>query len=403
MSIAVRKGVFEVLFDAASMRRWNDQIRSVDFRELDKQAHKMVVAYVLGKFEESMRPGFPWMELIEGGVFEFIQRTTITDLRPELWREIESEEQTYRELNDWILRTRREHIRCLGTEFRGRFRSYLASLANGQASLAQQVLRAAHLYPTRWEFDILRRANPDGFDVRDINRRIDQRVQECSSLESYNRLMEEPKVRDFIDLCAQLRFQLRWGGMHMVPQISVLGHMLMVAILAYLFSLQIGACERRRYNNFFTGLFHDLPEALTRDIVSPVKKSSPQMEQLVKHFEEKQMPKVYDLLPQEWTKEIRLFTREEFSNKVCTDGEEWTTVRGHRIPKKYNRDEFSPRDGVLIKAIDNLAAYSEVVKAEENGVRHGQLDSAKAKIKHDLDARSDACGIDFATLCRDLG
>ncbi|MGZ7169402.1 MAG: HD domain-containing protein [Halobacteriota archaeon] len=31
-------------------------------------------------------------------------------------------------------------------------------------------------------------------------------------------------------------------------------------------------CYRRRFHNFFGGLFHDLPEALTRDIISPVKR-----------------------------------------------------------------------------------------------------------------------------------
>jgi putative hydrolase of HD superfamily len=78
-------------------------------------------------------------------------------------------------------------------------------------------------------------------------------------------------LRNFIDLCGQLRFQLRWSYLHRIPKTSVLGHMLIVAVLSYLFSLEIGACRKRCYNNYFTGLFHDLPEVLTRDIVHPVK------------------------------------------------------------------------------------------------------------------------------------
>ena len=35
----------------ANMQRWNDKIRPVELRELDKQAHKMVIAYLIGKFE----------------------------------------------------------------------------------------------------------------------------------------------------------------------------------------------------------------------------------------------------------------------------------------------------------------------------------------------------------------
>ena len=44
----VTKDLLIRLFDAAYMQRWNDQIRPVELTELDKQAHKMVVAYMLG-------------------------------------------------------------------------------------------------------------------------------------------------------------------------------------------------------------------------------------------------------------------------------------------------------------------------------------------------------------------
>ena len=47
----------------------------------------------------------------------------------------------------------------------------------------------------------------------------------------------------------------------------------------------LGACPARRVNNFFCGLFHDLPELLTRDIISPVKKSFEDLETLIKEYE----------------------------------------------------------------------------------------------------------------------
>ncbi|KAA0242417.1 MAG: HD domain-containing protein [Candidatus Brocadia sp. AMX2] len=62
---------------------------------------------------------------------------------------------------------------------------------------------------------------------------------------------------------------MKWSRLHRIPRTSVLGHSLFVAILSYLFSLEIKACARRCVNNYFTGLFHDLPEVLTRDIISP--------------------------------------------------------------------------------------------------------------------------------------
>ena len=64
----IRKSLIETIVDAASIERWNDHIRpSRGFTELDKQAHKMVYAYTLGKINKNT----DWRKLIEGGIFEF--------------------------------------------------------------------------------------------------------------------------------------------------------------------------------------------------------------------------------------------------------------------------------------------------------------------------------------------
>ncbi len=60
----IRKALALRIYDAANMQRWNDKICPVELKELDKQAHKMIIAYLLGKFEESRE--FDWTELIEG-------------------------------------------------------------------------------------------------------------------------------------------------------------------------------------------------------------------------------------------------------------------------------------------------------------------------------------------------
>lgn len=48
----IRKALISSIYEAASIQRWNDHIRpSIGFSELDKQAHKMVYAYILAKCE----------------------------------------------------------------------------------------------------------------------------------------------------------------------------------------------------------------------------------------------------------------------------------------------------------------------------------------------------------------
>jgi hypothetical protein len=55
--VMLTKSFILELFSAAAMQRWNDKIRPVELKELDKQAHKMTIAYFLGKFEESREGG----------------------------------------------------------------------------------------------------------------------------------------------------------------------------------------------------------------------------------------------------------------------------------------------------------------------------------------------------------
>jgi len=375
--MTIRKALILKIFDAANMQRWNDKIRPVELRELDKQAHKMVLAYFLGKFEEG-REGFDWIEIIEGGLFEFLQRLVITDLKPQIFYEIQKDGEKYRKLNEWVYDKLAFFISPLGEEFCARFRRYFS---DGEDTINQRILRAAHFYATKWEFDIIERASPGGYEIADIKRDIQARQEKYYDLTGIHHLALYAKYRNFVDLCGQLRFQLRWSHIHRVPKTSVLGHMLIVAILSYLFSLQVEACRKRCVNNYFTGLFHDLPEVLTRDIISPVKRSVEGLEDLIKEYEKRQMEKeVYSLIPEEWHAEMRMFTESEYRNIVTRDGSV-ATVSSEDIASKYNRDAFSPRDGELIKATDELAAFVEAYLGIENGIKSDELRESKNFLK----------------------
>ncbi|MFA5206589.1 MAG: hypothetical protein WC708_19495 [Lentisphaeria bacterium] len=43
--------LIRILYDAAAMQRWNEYPRMVELTELDKQAHKFVIAYFLAGYE----------------------------------------------------------------------------------------------------------------------------------------------------------------------------------------------------------------------------------------------------------------------------------------------------------------------------------------------------------------
>ena len=48
----LKKSLIMKIFDAFFIQRWNDKIRPVELTEMDKTAHKMIIAYCLAKYEE---------------------------------------------------------------------------------------------------------------------------------------------------------------------------------------------------------------------------------------------------------------------------------------------------------------------------------------------------------------
>ena len=393
----IRKALILKVFDAAYMQRWNDKVRPVELVELDKQAHKMVTAFFLGKFEEKT-PGFSWTEVIEGGIFELLQRLVITDLKPPIFYKIKEDREKYKKLNAWVYKEIEPSISPLGKDFCRRFKEYFN---NSRDNINRKILSASHFYATKWEFDIIERANPDGYEIASIKQVLQKKQEHYSDLKGMVQLKEETRYRNFLDLCGQLRFQVRWANLHRIPKTSVIGHSLFVAVLSYFFSLEIRACHRRCVNNYFTGLFHDLPEVLTRDIISPVKRSVEGLSDLIKQYEKEQMEhEVYGLIPKEWHKEVRTFTEKEFDSIIAFKGRR-KKLSSDEISERYNADLYNPRDGVLVKAADSLAAFIEAYVAIRNGSYSREFQEAKLAFR-DTYGRATIAGINFGEIYADF-
>lgn len=393
----IRKSLLLRIFDAAYIQRWNDRVRPVEFVEMDKQAHKMVIAYFLGKFEEETN-GFSWVEIIEGGLFELLQRIVLTDLKPPIFYRIKEDMLKYRQLNEWVYQELEPVLTPLGKDFCAVFQNYFLEEKD---NINRRILNAAHFYATKWEFDIIEKVHPQSFEIDAIKKRLQEKQSEYLDLKGMDQLMKRDRYRHFLDMCGQLRFQIRWANLHRIPRTSVMGHSLFVAILSYLFSLEIMACSKRCVNNYFTGLFHDLPEVLTRDIISPVKRSIEGLSDLIKGYEREQMEReVYSLIPRTWHGDIRTFTEDEFDSIVSVNGETLRTS-SDEINEFYNDNQYNPRDGELVKAADSLAAFIEASVAIRNGSTSQGLVEAKLAIKNKFEKVTIA-GINFGEIYADF-
>ena len=396
---SIRKSLLQLCFSGSCMQRWNDKLRPTDLWEIDKQGHKMILAFVLCHEKGLSLPPEQRLQLaqqvVEGGLFDYFYRLIITDLKPPVFYRIKKNTTHYEQLTNFVLAKLEPAVRPLGEAFWQRLCQWHRTEHSGEAA---RILAAAHWYSSRWEFNILKEHNrPFDDEMPLIEAQFEEQLGSCRNLEAMNQILDaNSALGRFANLCGQLRFQIRWTQAPRIPPTSVLGHMFLVASYAYFASLTIGACTARQVNNFFCGLLHDLPELLTRDIISPVKRSVDHLADIIREYEEDELNRRifnplqgdgYHALVSRMKYYLGMHTGSEFDETVLVDGAV-RKVSFKELHGSFNTDAHDPKDGRLIKDCDLLAAFMEAHSSIRNGVSSPHLLAAMVRLRSEIAEKS---------------
>jgi len=160
--------------------------------------------------------------------------------------------------------------------------------------------------------------------------------------------------------------------------------------------------KKRVENNFFTALFHDLPEALTRDIISPVKYSVDELSELIAEFEISKieddiLPNVPESLQNEFRYILGLYDgrKDEFLNKIILDGKEMIVDN----LATYNENQYNCIDGLALKQCDKLSAFVEASLSISHGIKSKELVNGKKQI---LQSLLSVDGVDFKAIAEEI-
>lgn len=366
------------IFEAFSIERWNDLVRPFELIEMDKHAEKLVVAYIIAKYEESAGRKIDWEWLIYASLFDLLRKIQVCDIKSPVQTLIKNEYPAeYAKLNEWILEKYRSLID--DEDLFERFSVYMRNLSSHSETdevrlHTIRIFRAAHKYSTLRELEMVSVVN-EAERLYSISRELNADLQKYLDLRGLQLLITKQKPFEFLMRIEQLRFQTRWNQTPRVPKTSVLGHCFFVAVLSLLFSRESGVemCGKRIYNNFFSGLFHDLPESVTRDIISPVKQATDGLPEIIKDIEDKIVAKELVPLMEDFYKdEILYFTSDEFKNRAVFDGC-MIAVSFEELNEKFNKDCFNPADGRLVRVADHYSAFLEADLSIQYGITSMQL------------------------------
>ncbi len=374
----------------ASLQRWNDKLRPVPLWELDKQAHKAMIAYLLARLSWGPEPSSRWEELVHQLLFGVLLRSGGTDLKPAIQRRIDADPRYRRRFREEIGAPIGQELRRFCPSLARRWEAFLFDdgQGNGEPSPAFLV-RIAHFLATDWEFrHILHPHNSTDPEMQEIadEHRARRRAYEVQA--PAVAVLCQPAYRRLVDALGRLRYQRRWAHVVRLPETTVLGHSLFVAIttlfLLYL-EQETWPSETLQYT-FFTALFHDLPEAFTRDIVRPVKKP---IAELIRDIEAQEMDRLLLGLDPGLARELKLFTGLE---PVQRANAEFLDLRWNPQEDTWEVLETpwrGPYEGRLrlgsrVRVADETAAFMEIQEARKLGLQGPVLQEAHREVSRSL-------------------
>ncbi len=371
------------IFEGFSIQRWNDLIRPFDLVEMDKAGEKMVIAYMLGKYEEIKGNHVDWKWMIYASLFDLLRKIALCDIKAPVQQMLKKEfTREYMRLDEWVLKQYKPLIS--DDALFSAFTIYVGQKAGSFALpqelvLSNRIYNAAHKYSTMRELEMLSVVN-EKERLSKIESELKADLQPYLDLEGLQKLMTRQKEFEFLLKIEQLRFQTRWNQTPRVPATSVLGHCFFVAIMTLLLGRETNPkmCERRVVNNYFSALFHDLPESVTRDIISPVKQATVALPTIVKKIEDEIVSKeLIPLMDKSYVDEVIYYTSDEFSDRVILKDGTVKNVTWQELNGKYNNEQHNPVDGKLVRICDHLSALMEADISIKHGITSSHLQGGK--------------------------
>lgn len=359
------------LFDGFTILRWTDFIRPTEFVQIEKSASQAILSYIIGKeYEEMTGKTLDWNYIVDSNVYGFLCKVATSDIKATIGNKIKKNNLSG--LRNFIIDVFFDDKgKCKYSSNSLIDKNKLIKYINASKDLKEvnlveyQICYIAHKFATYREFKYISNFNqliPDKDRVEnDISTMAIREQIKDQNLVSILTKLEETNnnLTLFYAYFEKLRPQIRWSQTCRIPQTTVLGHSMYVALLTY-FAIKdlevINNADKVLVDSFYAALFHDLPESLTRDIISPVKS------------------KIKGL-----NTELSKYEYEEVNEKMIQriNDKNWKTdflyllgVQNGTFKYEFDREYVL---GELIKSIDLTAAFVEAKMSVEFGINSEEI------------------------------
>lgn len=283
MTVKNLKAINEVFKRLNNLRRWTNFITEGKYDEISKQALNCAASYLLAKEAESQGLEIQWERFPKIALWRAFQKAYVNYDTPEhILKEI-------CDLGD--IKFEKAFWEVTSTTIAERTDEEFANwLKEGCGTIEENIYQAATKITTFLELKEIQKHMNGDYSTKY------EEVVKCMG--KYENIPGFSIVSDtdngyfkIFKAISKLRNQNRWAAYSYLVDCSVLGHLFDTAIFAYLMALEKGEGETVATKCFFMGIFHDVPEAFTRDIPSPIKDKIPGFRELTEKYELQMMEK----------------------------------------------------------------------------------------------------------------
>ncbi len=334
-----------------SMRRWNNKPTVEHNSEASNSGFVLHTAHLLGMLERSNGRDVDLKKIIVRGTLKDMPKCilsdisletkrTIKELSPEIW------EKVYKSSIDEVLKN-------VPQEWSWIFED--AMLNSRDDSIEGRILDAADLYAAYTEAEVNNRLFGEHFG--DILKSIGKRIEDVE-LESFKMLLIRSELKEYLTRIRTLMHAIRWNQYSRSVPTTVAGHTLFVVFVSHLIALK--SEEADILNVVERALFHDVPEALTGDIISPTKKRVEGFEDVIENVESKMVHEVLlPLLPENISNRYAPLMLDPFGGGI---------------------------EGRITRAADLIGSMIECKMEIENGIKNQMFERGYVDIKKQLES-----------------
>lgn len=338
------RAINEVFKRLNNLQRWTTSITENKYNELSKQAFNNCICYFLAVEAEAKGKPIIWERFPKIAIYRAFEKAYVNYDTPEsILKEIckmgnLAYETVFKKV---VFETIVEKTNLTVGNY----------LQDGLGTYEEKIYKAATKIASLLEAkEIKLKSNDDGVQYDEILtsiKELEEYIPEKFSPITSTR----PDVFTFFKAISNLRNQNRWAAYSYPVNCSVLGHLFDTAIFAYLAAIEKGETEEMATKMFYVGLFHDIPEAYTKDIPSTVKDKIEGFRELTEEYEQKMMAKhVYPVLPKNSKKALNSVMYElpeQVDIKRALKGADYMSA----VSEIWRQFKAGTRDDSLLKAM----------------------------------------------------